>query len=35
MYVVGQRQSTPTIWLCPSIPGKGECHKVSVTEDNK
>jgi len=35
MYVVGQTQNSPSIWLCPAVPGKGECRKVTVTEDNK
>ena len=37
IYVVGGRQvfggtSIPTIWLCPSKPGDGECRRVNVIE---
>jgi hypothetical protein len=32
IYAVGARNSRPTVWLCPSAPGKGECQAVAVEE---
>ena len=32
IYAVGSRNNQPTVWLCPSAPGKGECQQVTVDE---
>ncbi len=35
LYAVGAKNSRPTVWLCPNAPAKGECHEVTVTEENR
>jgi hypothetical protein len=35
LYAVGAKNNQPTVWLCPTSPGKGECQAVTVTEENR
>lgn len=35
LYAVGSKNDQPAVWLCPNAPGKGECHAVTVTEENR
>lgn len=32
IYVVGARNDRAQAWLCPSVPGKGQCHEIDVVE---
>jgi hypothetical protein len=35
IYAVGSRNSQPTVWICPDAAGKGECHPITVDEQEK
>jgi hypothetical protein len=32
IYVVGSKNDRAQAWLCPSAPGKGQCHEIDVVE---
>ena len=32
VYVAGSYNNVPTVWLCPSEAGKGECKQITVKD---